>query len=99
MDASSSIDRQLSQLESELKRLEAEYTMFFGGRLPKPPVAARQRVEAMVKQCDRAQMPNYGDRFRFSTLQSRFAALARLWDRTLRVKEEGPVPFSNKPDR
>jgi hypothetical protein len=98
VDRSSSIDRQLSQLEAELKRLEAEYTMFFAGRLPKPPAAARQRVEALVKQCDRTHIPNYGDRFRFSTLQSRFVALTRLWDRALRGKEEGPAPFSNKRD-
>ena len=90
MDRSSSIDQQLSQLESELKRLEAEYTMFFAGRLPKPPVETRSsRRVALVKQYDRAHIQNYGDRFRFSTLQARFAALTRLWDRTLREKEEG----------
>jgi hypothetical protein len=46
-------------------------------------------VVALVKQYDRAHFQNYGDRFRFSTLQARFAALTRLWDRTIREKEEG----------
>ncbi len=40
-------------------------------------------------RCDRAHIQNYGDRFRFSTLQTRFATLAKLWDRSLRTKEEG----------
>ena len=38
---------------------------------------------------------NYGDRFRFSTLQSRFATFVDLWDRGLRAREEGrPGPFA-----
>jgi len=32
----SEIDRELNTLESELKRLEAEYNMYFAGRLPRP---------------------------------------------------------------
>jgi hypothetical protein len=29
------VDRELTTLEAELKRLEAEYNMFFAGRLPR----------------------------------------------------------------
>ncbi len=89
------VARELAQLESELKRLEAEYNMFFAGRLPRPPWETRGRVAAMVKRLDRARLSNYGDRFRFTTLQSRFAAFADLWDRGLRAREEGrPGPFA-----
>jgi len=76
-----------------LKRLEAEYTMFFSGRAPKPPVETRHRVEALVRHYDRTHITNYGSRFRFSTLQSRFAKLVERWDRGLRAKEEGRGPF------
>ena len=80
-----------------MKRLEAEYNMFFAGRLPKPPWETRKRVEAIVKQYDRSHIQNTGDRFRFVTLQSRFAAFIDLWDRALRAKEEGrPGPFVHK---
>ena len=94
VDEPQSIERDLMRLEAEMKRLEAEYNMFFSGRLPKPPWETRARVEALVKQYDRAYIQNYGDRFRFSTLQSRYAALVDLWDRGLRAKEEGRAgPF------
>jgi len=79
--------------------------MFFSGRLPKPPWETRARVESLVKQYDRAYIPNTGDRFRFSTLQSRFATFIDLWDRGMRAREEGrPGPFmhqraANEPDR
>src|SRR2546430_17243848 len=71
--------------------------MFFAGRLPKPPWETRSRVEALVKHYDRAYIQNYGDRFRFSTLQSRFATFVDLWDRGVRAREEGrPGPFAQQ---
>ena len=85
------------RLESELKRLEAEYNMFFSGTLPKPPWETRTRVDSLVKQYDRAHIQNYSDRFRFTTLQSRYATFIELWDRGLRAREEGPPgPFAHK---
>ena len=83
------VERDLNRLEAELKRLEAEYNMFFAGRLPKPPWETRGRVDTLVKQYDRAHIQNYGDRFRFLSLQARFAAFVDLWDRGLRAREEG----------
>jgi len=94
----STFDRDLTRLEADLKQLEAEYNMFFSGRLPKPPWDTRARVEAEVKKMDRGHIPNTGDRFRFSTLQSRYATFIDLWDRGLRAREEGrPGPFAQKP--
>jgi hypothetical protein len=93
----SETERDLQRLEAGLRQLEAEYNMFFAGRLPKPPWETRTRVEALVKQYDRAYIQNYGDRFRFSTLQSRYAAFVDLWDRGLRAREEGRAgPFPPK---
>ncbi len=81
-------------LETELRRLELEYNMFFAGQLPKPPWETRGRVELLVKRYDRAHIQSYAHRFRFSTLQARYTAFADLWDRGLRAREEGrPGPF------
>ncbi|MBZ5559542.1 MAG: hypothetical protein LAO77_19910 [Acidobacteriia bacterium] len=94
--ARTSIDKDLTRLEGELKQLEAEYNMYFAGRLPRPPWETRTRVENLVKQYDRAYITNTGDRFRFSTLQHRFAAFIDLWDKGLRAKEEGrPGPLTH----
>jgi len=92
----SDLDRELELLEVELKRLEAEYNMYFAGRRPRPPWETRGRVHAMVRRLDNAHIPNTGGRFRFNTLQSRFQTFAELWDRGLKAKEEGrPGPFAN----
>jgi hypothetical protein len=95
-----SIEKDLNRLDADLKRLEAEYNMFFAGRLARPPSETRDRVTALVKQIDRTRVPNTGDRFRFQTLQSRFAAFVELWDRGLRAREEGrPGPFAHAQPR
>lgn len=89
------VDRELAALEVDLKRLEAEYNMFFAGRLPRPPWETRGRVEATVKRIDRARLMNTGDRFRFEMIQTRFQTFIDLWDRGLRAREEGrPGPFA-----
>ena len=88
-------ERELTILEGELKRLEAEYNMFFAGRLPRPPWETRARVEAMAKRLDQGRIVNTGDRFRFETLQSRFMKFVDLWERGMRAREEGrPGPFA-----
>jgi hypothetical protein len=92
------LDRDLQIFESELRKLESEYNMYFSGRLPRPPWESRKRVEALVKRLDRSYIQNYGDRFRFHTLQARYSAFIDLWDRGLRAREEGrPGPFVQRP--
>lgn len=98
--AKSTLDEDLTRLEAELRQLEAEYNMYFAGRLPKPPWDTRARVAALVKQYDRTHIQNTGDRFRFHTLQSRFATFVDLWDRGMRAREEGrPGPFAQQRPR
>jgi hypothetical protein len=93
----SDTERHLIRLEADLKRLESEYNMFFAGRLPRPPWETRSRVDNLIKAFDRSPIQNFADRFRFTTLQARYAAFIDLWDRGLRAREEGrPGPFSHK---
>ena len=80
----SEFDRELRELEAEIKRLEVEYNLFFAGRLPRLPWETRARVEALVKRYDRCTIQNTAERFRFQGLQSRFSAFCELWERSLK---------------
>jgi hypothetical protein len=82
-------DRQMQQLEAEIKKLEAEYNMFFAGRLPRLPWETRKRIEELVKRHDRTPMKNTAERYRFASLQARFQSFLDLWEKHLRAKEEG----------
>ena len=88
--------RNLTLLTGELKKLESEYNQFFSGRLPRPPWETRTRVESLMRKWDRASFEASSiDKFKFQTLQARYATFADLWDRGLRAREEGrPGPFN-----
>jgi hypothetical protein len=89
------LQKDLQTLTADLKRLEAEYNMFFAGRLPRPPWETRGRVEAMIKRWDRGHIGGTAERFRFEMLQSRFQTMADVWDRGLRAREDGRAgPFA-----
>ena len=91
-------EREIKALEIEMRRLEAEYNMYFAGRSPRPPVETRRRVTGMVRQLDRQHLSNYAERFRFTALQTRFQSFVELWDRGMRARDEGrPGPFAGRP--
>ena len=80
------VQKDLQALAAGLKQLEAEYNMFFAGRLPRPPWETRNRVQTLVKKWDRGYIQSAADRFQFDTLQRRHVhhlrgrfLLARRW--------------------
>ena len=94
------IQKDLQTLAAGLKQLEAEYNMFFSGRLPRPPWETRNRVTALVRKWDRGYIQSAMDRFQFETLQRRFQTFVDLWDRGLRAREEGRAgPFAAPPPK
>jgi hypothetical protein len=94
------IQKDLTDLTADLKRLEAEYNMFFAGRLPRPPWETRNRVDAMIKRYDGGQITGTADRFRFEMLQTRFQKMLEVWDRGMRAREDGRSgPFSAQRSR
>jgi hypothetical protein len=85
----SEFERELQLLETALRRLEADYNQFFAGRLSRLPWDQRARVDATMKRLDRMQIQNTGERFRFQSIQSRWAVFAELWERQLKAQETG----------
>ena len=96
-------DREMSSLDGEIKRLEAEYNMYLTGRQPRQPFETRKRVDLLVKKFDRQYIQNTADRFRFLTIQTRYAKLCELWERQLNSHEYGKpkrgATFSSAPVR
>ncbi len=99
----SDFEKQMLHLDAEMRRLEAEYNMFFAGRLPRPPFETKNRVHALVKKHDNSFIRNTADRFRFETLQTRYYKFMELVEKQLTAKELGrpmigrPAPPPPKP--
>ncbi len=85
-------ERELRVLEEALKRLNAEYDAFLYGSSAKPPVQSRRHVEEMIRRLNSSEAMSAAERYRFSTLQGRFCALAERWERLQEEKEAGRRP-------
>src|SRR6476620_10212297 len=84
-----SIDEELSLLEDQRRRLKVEYDIYFGGGSKKPPAEIEWKVKTLLKKYSDGQRMNYAQRFRYTTLQQRFALYNALWQQKLIIKEEG----------
>ncbi|MFQ3580942.1 MAG: MXAN_5187 C-terminal domain-containing protein [Chloracidobacterium sp.] len=89
MSEPKSLDEQISLLDEEIRRLKIEFDMYFNGGRDRPPYDTKWRVEALIKKIEENRSLRFQQRFRFNQIVARFVAFRRLWDRTLKDREEG----------
>ena len=82
-------DEELSILEDLVRRLKVEYDIYFGGGSKKPPAEIEWKVKNQFKKLSDGTRLNSGQRFRFNTIQQRYALYNALWQQKLQIKEEG----------
>jgi len=63
--------------------------MYFGGGSKKPPVELEWKVKTLLKRYSDGARMNYAQRFRYNTIQQRYALYNALWQQKLLIKEEG----------
>jgi hypothetical protein len=90
--SSSGWERELHVLDQALRRLSAEYDAFLYGTSAKPPIETRRHVEEMVRRLNASESMSSAERYRFSTLQGRFATMTEKWERLQGEKEAGRRP-------
>src|SRR5690348_9349122 len=83
------VDEELSQLENSMRQLKIEYDVYFGGGAKKPPADTEWRVNSLLKKYSDGKGMSFSQRFRFNTLQQKFALYNSLWQQKLKIKEEG----------
>jgi hypothetical protein len=92
--AEPTVDDQLSRLEEDIRRLKIEFDVFFNGASKRPPYDTKGRVETVIKRLGDDRTLNYAQRYRYSSLASRYNAFRDLWRRTLQGREEGRDPMA-----
>lgn len=80
-------DEDLTNLDEWIRRLKVEYDVFFNGNRRKPPDDLRGRVEKLVKKLSEVTDMNFSQRFRYTTLITRFYVLRDKWRRTQQSRE------------
>jgi hypothetical protein len=83
----------LSRLEEDIRRLKIEFDMFFNGAAKRPPYDTKGRVETLIKRLGDDRTLSYAQRYRYTSLASRYNAFRDLWRRTMQGREEGRDPI------
>jgi hypothetical protein len=66
-----------------------EYDIYFGGGSKKPPADIEWKVKNLLRKYSDTGRMNFAQRFRFNTVQQRYALYNALWQQKLQIKEEG----------
>jgi hypothetical protein len=93
IDYEPTLDEQLSRLEEDIRRLKIEFDMFFNGAAKRPPYDTKGRVETLIKRLGDDRTLSYAQRYRYTSLASRYNAFRDLWRRTMQGREEGRDPI------
>lgn len=87
-------DEQLTRLEDDIRRLKIEFEIFFNGGAKRPPYDTKGRVETLLKRLGDDRTLTFAQRYRYSSLASRYNSFRDLWRRTMQGREEGRDPIS-----
>jgi hypothetical protein len=90
-------DKALNDLEHMIEQLKRDYEIFFAGGIKRPPLDLRTNTERSVRRFASLQTLNNAQRFRFNSLAARFNVYAELWNKQIRLKEEGKLPGAIPP--
>jgi hypothetical protein len=85
------LQEDLDRLDVSIRQLQVKWDLFFNGAEKKPPSDLQTQVEALVRRYANTEIRNNGDRFRYQSLSARFTSFNELWQKRLRLREEGKV--------
>ena len=88
------VEDRLARLEEDIRRLKVEYDIYFSGGSKRPPYDTKLRVETQLKRLADDRSLNFGQRFHYNSLATRYNALREVWRRTMKGREEGRDAFT-----
>lgn len=88
LEETAALDKQISRLEDDIRKLKIDFDIFFNGSTKRPPLEARARLESQIKRILDNRSLSYSQRYQLNSLVSRFTSYRELWRRTLRAKGE-----------
>ncbi|MCU1297346.1 MAG: hypothetical protein JWO91_1624 [Acidobacteriaceae bacterium] len=83
------IDEELTQLESQLRRLKIEYEVYFSNPTKKPPTDIEWKVLSLLRKFSDGGRMSFSQRFRYNEMAQRYAVYSDLWRKKARIREEG----------
>jgi hypothetical protein len=86
MEEAVSVDQEILRLEDAIRKLKIDFDIFFNGGAKRPPLEARARTEAQIKRLADDRTLTYAQRYRLSSIVSRYTSFRELWRRMLKAR-------------
>ena len=86
IEEGAALDKQISKLEDDIRKLKIDFDIFFNGSTKRPPLEARARLESQVKRISDNRALSYSQRYQLNSLIARYTSYRELWRRTLKAK-------------
>lgn len=88
LEEAAALDKQLTRLEDDIRKLKIDFDIYFNGSVKRPPLEMRARVESFIKRISDNRSLSYAQRYQLNMLVGRFTSYRELWRRTLRARGE-----------
>lgn len=88
----SDLKQDLERIEDGIRKLKIQYELYFVGAEKMPPTKLHEDLDKLVRKYAGMSFPRPQDRFYFSNVQSRYNAYSELWNKQLKMREEGRLP-------
>ncbi|MBC7901024.1 MAG: hypothetical protein H7070_13340 [Saprospiraceae bacterium] len=88
LEESAGVDKELSKLEDDVRKLKIDFDIYFNGATKRPPLEARARLESYIKRVSDNRSLSYAQRYRLNAIMSRFTSYRELWRRNLKARGE-----------
>lgn len=83
------IDEELNQLDTLLRRLKIEYEVYFNNPTKRPPADLEWKAVTLIRKHSDGSRMNFSQRFRYNEMAQRYAIYSDLWRKKSRIREEG----------
>ncbi len=87
-EEAASLDQEIVRLEDAIRKLKIDFDIYFNGAAKRPPLEARARLEANIRRISDDRTLSYAQRYKMTSLVSRFTSYRELWRRNLKVRGE-----------
>jgi len=92
-----SIERELQELERAMVALRVEYERFLVGDQKLAPLQSRRKVETWLRKLGNQEIDRTAERFKLQSIQSRFNAMAEVWEKRQQARDEGRISLGVAP--
>lgn len=82
-------EEDMNRLKQKMKQLETEYEQWFSGALQVPPWETQKAVDNIIRFYNRNPPHGLAEQSVFQMHQSKYNVYSEMWNRRMRLKEEG----------